>query len=57
MFYKLENNQLIQHPNSPTEFGAHTGIIPTPEQIEMFAGYEWFDTEQDAKDAFGLAEN
>lgn len=54
MFYKLENTQLISHQDSPEVFGATAGIIPTQEQLEMFADYIWFDTETQAREYFGL---
>ena len=52
MFYKLENNQVIEFPNGPTVFGAAHGIIPSIQEIELYAGWYWFDTLEEANTYF-----
>jgi hypothetical protein len=54
MFYKFENNELIKYPDGPSEFGPKYGHMPSQEEIEQYAGWVWFDTEQEAKNAFGI---
>lgn len=54
MFYKFDNGQVVALANSPTQFGAQYGIIPTPEQIELYSGWTWFDTLEEANTFFGF---
>jgi hypothetical protein len=54
MFYKFDNGQVIALANSPAVFGAASGVIPTPEEIEMYAGWYWFDTLEEANAFFGF---